>query len=72
MVPKFTENGFEVMEIPEPWRTKLAKAVEEPLKNFKAIRTEGNIDVIYHPPGSEPKFLNLGKTSDHLVVTLWP
>lgn len=53
-------------QIPEPWRQKLFDTIEEPLKGFDSIPTEGNIDVIYHPPGMEPKFLNIGSLARDL------
>jgi hypothetical protein len=66
MVPKFTEHGFELIDIPEPWKTRLFEAVREPLLDFQSIPDEGTIDVIYHPRGMGAKFLNLGELAREL------
>lgn len=70
MVPKFTEFGFQLMDIPEPWKTRLFDAVKEPLEDFESIPNEGSVDVIYHPPGMDAKILFLGNMARELQIGL--
>ena len=61
LVPKFTPYGFKLVNTPPAVHKKLADAVAEGLSRWETLRSEGSIDVIYHPNGLEPKFVDLGK-----------
>lgn len=40
------------------------------MSRFDALRSEGNIDVIHHPLGSDPKFVDLGALAWDAIVQL--
>eukprot|EP01035_Chromulina_nebulosa_P018806 gene18806-24575_t len=69
MVPKFTERGFEA---PDNVMNKLYEAVNSKLERFDDIRTEGNIDVIYHDDDMEPKFVPVGMLTSEVLELLRP
>lgn len=59
MLPKFTENGFQVIQTPSHVHAKLKNAVDEGIRNWENLRSEGGVaDSIYGP--LEPKFVDLG------------
>ena len=59
LVPKFTPFGFKVIKTPAAVAEKLAKAVADGVADWDNLRSEGKIDVIYHPEVNEPKFVDL-------------
>ena len=69
-VPAFTERGFDVVPIPRKVFEKLKKAVEEGVNNWDNLRSEGNIDVIYHDSDKEPKFVDLGPLQHETINDL--
>ena len=71
LVPKFTERGFDVITTPKFVQDKLKAAVQKSLsKGLKNIRTEGNVDVIWNPPGLDPKFIDLGSLTWDTIENL--
>ena len=60
LVPKFTERGFDVVNIPADTFAKLKVALDDALARWDDVRSEGSIDVIYNPPGLDPKFAHIG------------
>ena len=71
-VPKFTEVGFEIIDAPVEIFHKLRAAVEKGVERWDTLPSEGNIDVIYHPKGMEPKFVPLGSLQRETIDTLLP
>lgn len=69
-VPKFTERGFDVVPIPKELFGKLKAAVDAGLERWDSLRSEGNIDVIYHDNDKEPKFVDLGKLQIETINSL--
>jgi hypothetical protein len=70
MVPSFTKTGFQLLDTPPAVHAKLKAALDEGLKDFDAIPSEGKIDVIY---GSvAPKFLNIGQLAWDINEELRP
>ena len=59
LVPKFTPVGFKVVKTPAHIHERLAKAVTDGVAEWDTLRSEGKIDVIYHPDDKEPKFVDL-------------
>ena len=59
LVPKFTARGFDVTKIPSHVYEKLLKSCNKALENFDQTGSEGSIDVIYNPPGLDPKFAHM-------------
>jgi len=57
MVPRFTEQGFDVIQTPAHVQEKLKKAFDQALLDWDNIRNEAIIDVLYTPIPS--KFINL-------------
>eukprot|EP01036_Dinobryon_divergens_P035101 gene35101-45437_t len=57
MVPRFTEKGFEVIQIPAEVYQKLRSAVNAGLERWDSLREESPIDVVYTPLLS--KFIDL-------------
>jgi len=57
MVPRFTEQGFDVIQTPAHAQEKLKKAFDKALLDWDNIRNEAIIDVLYTPIPS--KFINL-------------
>lgn len=72
LVPKFTEVGFEVVDAPKEIFEKLRNAVETGIEKWNTLPSEGNIDVIYHPEGMEPKFVPLGSVQKEVIDALKP
>lgn len=64
LVPSFTERGFQVVQTPAKVHAILSSTLNQALKNFDAIPTEGNVDVIYNPPHFDPKFVRVGSMKD--------
>lgn len=60
MVPKFTELGFTKARLPEAVFLKLKEAMDKAVANWDSVKSEGSIDVIYNPPGLDPKFAHIG------------
>ena len=60
MVPKFTEFGFHLGRLPDEVFQKLTKALDDALARWDDVHSEGSIDVIYNPPGLDPKFAHIG------------
>lgn len=69
-VPKFTERGFDVVPIPKRVFSKLKTAVDIGLKKWDSLRSEGNIDVIYHDDDKQPKFVDLGSLQRETINEL--
>eukprot|EP01036_Dinobryon_divergens_P027657 gene27657-36468_t len=73
LVPKFTDRGFDVITTPKFVHDKLIAAVRKSLsKGLKNIRSEGNVDVIWNPPGLDPKFIDLGSLTWETIENLKP
>jgi hypothetical protein len=72
LVPKFTSHGFEVVNTPQPVHDRLVAAVNRGLQNFDALRTEGDVDVIYNERGMDPKFVDLGDLAWETIEDLKP
>jgi hypothetical protein len=60
LVPKFTARGFDKVRMPDSTFRKLKKALDEAVNNWNNVHSEGSIDVIYNPPGLDPKFARIG------------
>ena len=60
MLPTFTPTGFHLRKTPESIQKRLYDATMKGLGDWDGIRSEGSIDVIYHPADSPPKFIDLG------------
>lgn len=72
VMPTFTPLGFEVVSTPSEVHALLKEAIEKAVANWDSIRTERNIDVIYHPDGSEPKFIDIGSLSHKVHEMMLP
>ena len=59
LVPKFTPVGFKIVKTPAHIHERLAQAVADGVAQWDELRSEGKIDVIYHPEDKEPKFVDL-------------
>lgn len=59
LVPKFTSEGFKVVDTPPEVHARLAAVVNAGVANFDNLPTEGNVDVIYNPPNLDPKFVEV-------------
>jgi hypothetical protein len=59
LVPKFTTRGFELAQTPTHVHEKLVARVDEALKSYEDIPTEGKVDVIYAQDSKRPKFVNM-------------
>lgn len=71
LVPKFTEKGFDVITTPKSVNDRLQEAVTNAMaKGFDNIRSEGRIDVIWNPPGLDPKFIDLGSDTWKILEDL--
>eukprot|EP01038_Epipyxis_sp_PR26KG_P011470 gene11470-15363_t len=70
MVPKFTELGFEVIQIPDDIFAKLKKTVDDRLSDWDNIRLENQIDVVYTPLPS--KFIDIGPLSSEVMEKVRP
>ena len=60
MVPHFTEFGFQVVQAPPEIHAKLFNAVREAVLKWDELPAEGQVDIMYHPPGARPKFVQIG------------
>ena len=60
MVPHFTEFGFKLVQTPPEIHAKLFKAVREAALKWDELPAEGEVDIMYHPPGAQPKFVHIG------------
>lgn len=59
MLPRFTEKGFDVIQIPSHVYAKLKQAVDKALEDWDSIPLESGVrDSIYGP--ETPKFVNIG------------
>jgi hypothetical protein len=58
MLPKFTENGFEVVKAPKKVLDKLLAVINKGLEKFEEIPEEFDVEAIYGD--IRPKFLNIG------------
>jgi hypothetical protein len=72
LVPRFTERGFDIIPTPPEVHQKLRDAVMAGVEDWDNLRSEGNIDVIFHPNGMEPKFVRLGGLSKEVIDELRP
>jgi hypothetical protein len=72
MVPKFTDVGFEKVKIPQDIYYPLYNKVAEAVRNYNAIPSEGEVDVIYNPPGRACKFLDIGPLAWETVNAMTP
>lgn len=70
MVPRFTQTGFKVLDIPKPQYEKLMEPVRKALEDYDSIGSEGDIDVIYTKDNLKPKFINLKKVADEVHAEL--
>lgn len=72
LVPKFTELGFHKTRMPEEVFEKLKGALDWALANWDDVKSEGSIDVIYNPPGLDPKFAHIGSLQKEVHDDLRP
>ena len=72
MVPHFTERGFDVIQIPTSIYKKLLDAVLPQLENFDDLPEEHEVEAIYHTPGLQPKFVNIGNVANEVHKELLP
>jgi hypothetical protein len=70
MVPRFTPNGFKVIQTPPEVQAMLKKAVDDALKDFDNIREESRIDVLYTPLAS--KFIDVPQITSKVHRMLLP
>lgn len=70
LVPKFTPFGFKLAQTPTAVHEKLRAAVESGVQNFDQLRSEGNIDVIYHNVSKQPKFVDLNTLAWEVINDL--
>lgn len=70
MVPRFTPNGFAVIQTPPEVQAKLKKAVDDALLDFDNIREESRIDVLYTPLAS--KFIDIPLVNREVHQALLP
>jgi hypothetical protein len=71
-VPSFTENGFLKTRVPPKLFKKIKDAFNAGMVNFDKMNRESFVDVIYNPPGFEPKMLHLGALAKEVQSTLLP
>jgi hypothetical protein len=69
-VPKFTDVGFQVINTPDHVHKKLVEAVEQGVKEWEDLPSEGKIDVIYSPDGMDPKFVYIGNLASWTIEQL--
>eukprot|EP00428_Durinskia_dybowskii_P062038 CAMPEP_0170380448 /NCGR_PEP_ID=MMETSP0117_2-20130122/13886_1 /TAXON_ID=400756 /ORGANISM="Durinskia baltica, Strain CSIRO CS-38" /LENGTH=301 /DNA_ID=CAMNT_0010635963 /DNA_START=186 /DNA_END=1091 /DNA_ORIENTATION=+ len=70
MVPRFTELGFKVMQIPEEIFLKLKQRVDAGIKNWDKLRLERKIDAVYTPIPS--KFVDMQDVNNEVHDALKP
>ena len=70
MVPRFTPNGFKVIQTPPDIQAKLKAAVDKALENYDGIRQEPRIDVLYTPVAS--RFVDIPQLSQEVHRQLLP
>lgn len=68
IVPKFTSNGFDVVQVPPRVFEKLLNAVNPSLENFESIPYEKDVDVIYSP--LLPRFVNIQQVQWDVIEDL--
>eukprot|EP01036_Dinobryon_divergens_P037040 gene37040-48357_t len=68
MVPRFTEKGFEVIQIPPGVYQQLRDAVDAGLARFDSLREERQIDAVYTPLPS--KFIDLNGLENKVMGEL--
>lgn len=70
MVPRFTPNGFAVIQTPPEVQAMLKKALDDALANWDNIREESRIDVLYTPLAS--KFIDVPEVTSKVHKMLLP
>lgn len=70
MVPRFTPNGFKVIQTPPDVQAALKAALDKGLENFDKIRDETRIDVMYTPIAS--KFIDIPQVAREVHQKLLP
>jgi len=66
MLPRFTEQGFDVVRVPPSIHAKLKKAVDEGIAQWDNLREEQQVaDSIYGP--YNPKFVDLGPLAQEVI-----
>lgn len=70
MVPRFTPNGFKVIQTPPDVHAALKAELDKALLNYDNIREEAKIDVLYTPIPS--KFIDIPKVSREVHEALLP
>ena len=60
-MPKFTPKGFLVVQTPKDVADKLKTAVDKCIANFDSLEIEGDVNAIYSPDDSRPKFCQLNE-----------
>lgn len=70
MVPRFTPNGFKVIQTPPEIQAALKAELDKALLDYDKIREEAKIDVLYTPLPS--KFVDIPKVSREVHEALLP
>lgn len=70
MVPRFTEFGFKVIQIPPEIFAKLKAKVDEGIENWDNLRLERQIDAVYTPLPS--KFVDMNDVNWEVINDLKP
>lgn len=70
LVPKFTEKGFFVTKTPQLVADKLKAAVDKCLQDFDDLTIEGDVNAIYSPDESRPKFCQLNDLAYEVLADM--
>ena len=71
MLPKFTTNGFEIIQTPSPIHQKLLKALTIGTQNWNNLPTE-DPTIIYNRHGLLPKWFDLQDIGKKIHLELLP
>ena len=58
-----------MIQIPSEIYKKLLDAVLPALENFESLPVEHEVEAIYHNPGFQPKFLQIGNVANEVKKT---
>jgi hypothetical protein len=70
MIPRFTPNGFQLIQTPPHIQAKLKEHLDRGLERFENLRNESKIDAVYTPIAS--KFIDLHGLDREIMKELKP